>query len=276
MNIRFLSLASGSSGNCYYLGTDTYGILIDAGISSRQIRKSLASFGIELESIAGVCITHDHADHIKGAGYIGERCGIPIYTTQTILNGMNKCYRMPEKIYSAGRPILKDTPFRIRDFEITAFEVPHDGTDNVGYFIKCGDRRFVFATDLGYIPDHAADYLRQAHYMIIEANYDPAMLQNGPYPYYLKKRIVSKQGHMNNYETAEFLATHYSPELEYIFLCHLSRENNQPELAYNTIKQRLSQAGIQVGHDVQLVALNRHTPGELYTFTAYGVQPALL
>ena len=108
--IRFVSLSSGSSGNCYYLGTDSYGILIDAGISARQIKKSLAANGIAFESIVALCITHDHADHIKGAGYVGEKCGIPVYTTQTILNGMNRCYCMTQKIYSVGRPILKDVP----------------------------------------------------------------------------------------------------------------------------------------------------------------------
>ncbi len=276
MNIRFLSLASGSSGNCYYLGTENYGILIDAGISARQIKKFLAANSIAFESIVAVCITHDHADHIKGAGYVGERCGIPVYTTQTILNGMNQCYRMTEKIYSAGRPILKDTPFKIRDFEITAFEVPHDGSDNVGYFIKCGDKRFVFATDLGHIPAHADCYIRQAQYLIIEANYDTEMLQHGSYPYYLKKRIVSRNGHMCNTDTAEYLATHYHPDMEYIFLCHLSKENNHPELAYKTIEQRMLQAGIAVGRKVQLVPLNRHTPGDLYTFETNIEMPTLL
>ena len=132
-------------------------------------------------------------------------CGIPVYTTQSILNGMNRCYAMTQKIYSVGRPILKDTPFAIRDFTITAaFEVPHDGTDNVGYRIKAGGRCFVFATDLGYIPDRVADYLQQAHCLVLEANYDMAMLQQGPYPYYLKKRIVSRSGHLCNNDTAEF------------------------------------------------------------------------
>lgn len=190
-NIRFVSLSSGSSGNCYYLGTDSYGILIDAGISARQIKKSLAANGIAFESIVALCITHDHADHIKGAGYVGEKCGVPVYTTQTILNGMNRCYCMTQKIYSVGRPILKDVPFTIRDFTITAFEVPHDGTDNVGYRIEAGGRCFVFATDLGCIPDSVAGYLQQAHCLILESNYDMEMLQQGPYPYYLKKRIVS-------------------------------------------------------------------------------------
>ncbi len=266
MTIRFLSLSSGSSGNCYYLGTDTYGILIDAGISARQIKKSLAANGIAFESIVAVCITHDHADHIRGAGYVGEKCGIPVYTTQTILNGMNRCYAMTQKIYSVGRPILKETPFMIRDFTVTAFEVPHDGTDNVGYRVEVGGRCFVFATDLGYIPDSVAAYLQQAHCLVLEANYDREMLQQGPYPYYLKKRIVSRSGHLCNNDTAEFLATHYHPGLEYIFLCHLSRENNTPELACRTIEARLLQSNIAVGRDVQLAPLPRNTASELYLF----------
>ena len=266
MTIRFLSLSSGSSGNCYYLGTDTYGILIDAGISARQIKKSLAANGIAFESIVAVCITHDHADHIRGAGYVGEKCGIPVYTTQTILNGMNRCYAMTQKIYSVGRPILKENPFTIRDFTVTAFEVPHDGTDNVGYRVEVCGRCFVFATDLGYIPDSVAAYLQQAYCLVLEANYDREMLQQGSYPYYLKKRIVSRSGHLCNNDTAEFLATHYHPGLEYVFLCHLSRENNTPELACRTIEARLLQSNIAVGRDVQLATLPRNTASELYLF----------
>lgn len=272
-HIRFVSLSSGSSGNCYYLGTDSYGILIDAGISARQIKKSLAANGIAFESIVALCITHDHADHVKGAGYVGEKCGVPVYTTQTILNGMNRCYCMTQKIYSVGRPILKDVPFTIRDFTVTAFEVPHDGTDNVGYRIEAGGRCFVFATDLGCIPDSVAGYLQQAHCLILESNYDMEMLQQGPYPYYLKKRIVSQSGHLCNTDAADFLATHYHSGLEYVFLCHLSRENNTPELAYKTIEARLSQSHIQVGRDVQLVPLRRNTASEVYVFPVENPEP---
>lgn len=277
MSLRFLSLASGSSGNCYFLGTEEYGILIDAGIANRTIRKVLNDHGIPFEQIIAICITHDHADHIKSAGFLGEKCGIPIYTTAKIKVGMNRNYCMADKIYSAHREIIKDIPFSIRDFKITAFEVPHDGSDNVGYLIEYNNIRFAFATDLGEITPTATHYLEQADYLVIESNYDHSMLVGGSYPYHLKQRILAPTGHMDNADTANFLAAlytraGYSPDSidelkpKYVFLCHLSRDNNHPELAYKTVEQRLYEEGIRVGKDVQVVPLTRNHPSLFYHF----------
>ena len=197
-----MSLASGSSGNCYYLGNNEYGLLIDAGIGIRTIKKTLKENSIAFEKIIGLLITHDHADHIKSAGCLGEKYGIPVYTTSDILAGMNRSYCMSEKIYSAGRIIHKEVEFTLRDFVITAFEVPHDGSDNVGYFVRYGNHNFAFATDLGHITERVAGYLCQANYLVIEANYDEEMLQQGSYPYYLKKRITNVPRHISQ----EFLS----------------------------------------------------------------------
>ncbi len=217
MSLQFLSLASGSSGNCYYLGNEEYGILIDAGKGVRTIKKVLKEYGIPFEKIVALCITHDHADHIKAAGTLGEKYGIPIYTTEAIKNGMNRNYCMVDKIYSAHRPIVKEIPFKIKDFTITAFEVPHDGSDNVGFFISYGNLYFAFATDLGHITPTADKYLRQANYLVIESNYDEAMLRNGSYPLHLQRRILADSGHMDNARTAEYLARIYTPALRNIF-----------------------------------------------------------
>ena len=192
--------------------------------------------------------------------------GIPIYTTEAIKNGMNRNYCMVDKIYSAHRPIVKEIPFKIKDFTITAFEVPHDGSDNVGFFISYGNLYFAFATDLGHITPTADKYLRQANYLVIESNYDEAMLRNGSYPLHLQRRILADSGHMDNARTAEYLARIYTPALRNIFLCHLSGDNNHPELAYKTVENRLYEEGIRVGKDVELVALTRNHPSELYTF----------
>ena len=239
MSLQFLSLASGSSGNCYYLGTEDYGILIDAGKGVRTIKKVLREYGIPFEKIVALCITHDHADHIKAAGTLGEKFGIPIYTTETIKNGMNRNYCMVDKVYSAHRAIIKEVPFKIRDFTITAFEVPHDGSDNVGFLVTYGNLHFAFATDLGTITPTADKYLRQANYLVIESNYDEAMLQHGTYPPHLKRRILADNGHMDNARTADYLARIYTPELRNIFLCHLIAYHNHNDLAYKTIVNRL-------------------------------------
>ena len=267
MKIKFLSLASGSSGNCYYLGTDTYGILIDAGIGVRTIKKHLKEYGLALERVRAVFVTHDHADHIKAVGTLGEKYGIPVYTTPEIHVGINKNFCMTEKLTSASvRYIYKEKPMQLEDFTVTAFEVPHDGTDNVGYCIEAGGRVFSFLTDLGCITPTAAEFICKANHLVIEANYDDEMLKMGPYPQYLKERIAGPNGHMSNRKTGEFLADNMSEKLENIWLCHLSKDNNHPELAYKTIEFILRSRGILVGKDVQLAALKRNTPSEFHEF----------
>ncbi len=266
MKVKFISLASGSSGNCYYIGTESYGILIDAGIAARTIKKILKESGIGMDTIIGVFVTHDHADHIKGVGGLGEKLNIPVYSTALVHAGINKSYCMTEKLHSSVRYLEKKQPMQLRDFRIESFEVPHDGTDNVGYCIEIGDKTFSFLTDLGEVTPVAGEYICKANYLILEANYDEDMLRRGNYPQYLKERIISRTGHMSNTATAEFLAENISEKLKYIWLCHLSKDNNHPELAYKTVEFRLRDKGIVVGKDVQLCALKRNTPSEIYEF----------
>jgi phosphoribosyl 1,2-cyclic phosphodiesterase len=259
-------LASGSSGNCYYLGTDTYGILIDAGIGIRTIKKSLKDYGLSLDRIRAVLVTHDHADHIKGVGHVGEKSGIPVYTTAAIHEGISRSYCVTEKLRTMARTLEKEQTLTIEDFAITAFEVPHDGTDNVGYYIVVDGKRFTFLTDLGHITATAAHYISLAQYLIIEANYDEEMLRMGPYPFHLKQRIQGANGHMSNRETAEFLANHLPADLKYVWLCHLSKDNNHPDLALKTVEMAMKEKNIQVGRDVQVIALKRTTPTGAFVF----------
>ena len=250
----------------YYIGTEKYGILIDAGIAVRTIKKGLKEAGISMEMIRAVFVTHDHADHIKAVGGLGEKLNIPIYTTARIHEGINRSYCMTEKLYSSVRYLEKQQPMQLEDFHIESFEVPHDGTDNVGYCIEIGGKVFAFLTDLGEITPTAAEYIRKANYLILEANYDEEMLRMGTYPQYLKERITSRTGHMSNIATAEFLSENMTEHLQYIWLCHLSKDNNHPELAYKTVEWKLREKGIIVGKDVQLCALKRTTPSDLYEF----------
>jgi phosphoribosyl 1,2-cyclic phosphodiesterase len=266
MKITFISLASGSSGNCYYLGTESYGILVDAGIGIRTIKKSLKDYGLGLDKVRAVLVTHDHADHIKGVGHVGEKNGIPVYTTAQIHEGINRSYCMTEKLRTMARTLQKEEPLQIEDFTVTAFEVPHDGTDNVGYHIVVDGKRFTFLTDLGHITPTAAHYISLAQYLIIEANYDEEMLRMGPYPFPLKQRIQGPNGHMSNRDSAEFLAAHLPKELKYIWLCHLSKDNNHPDLALKTVEMALREKNIAVGRDVQVIALKRTTPTGAYVF----------
>lgn len=266
MALSFLSLASGSSGNCYYLGTPGYGMLIDAGIGIRTIRKILKDNGIDFNKVIAVLVTHDHADHIKTVGCLGDKFNIPVYATIGVHKGIEQSRYVEESLTSSRRIIEKETPFSLNDFRITAFEVPHDSTDNVGYHIEYGKHRFTFVTDIGHITDTISKYAGMANHLIIEANYDEEMLRSGVYPAFLKERVASPTGHLSNREAAEFLAAHYVPDLKDIWLCHLSRDNNHPELAYKTVDIRLFQEGIRVGKDVNLTALKRTTPSPLYSF----------
>lgn len=267
MKVQFMSLGSGSSGNCYYLATEACSILIDAGVGIRTVKKIFKDYNIDMQCIHAIFITHDHADHIKAVGNLAKRYNIPVYATQAIHKGMERSYCMTEKL-SANciRLIEKEKTISLGDFTITCFEVPHDGTDNVGYCIETGDKTFAFLTDMGHITPTAASYIERADYLILEANYDDAMLQMGPYPPYLKARIAGPNGHMSNREAAQFIAEHFPSHLKVLWLCHLSKDNNHPELAYKTVELALREQGIVAGRDIQLCALKRTLPSELYTF----------
>jgi phosphoribosyl 1,2-cyclic phosphodiesterase len=260
----FLSLASGSSGNCYYLGTFYFGILIDAGISVRRIKKILKEYEVGFEKIQAILVTHDHADHIKSVGCLGETLHIPVYTTESVHAGISKSRYVEEILIQSRRVIEKEVMFTIRDFRITAFEAPHDSSDNVGYSIEYGDQTFVVVTDVGHITDTVAKYACKANHLVLEANYDEEMLQAGSYPDFLKERVSSQSGHLSNHDAAEFLAVNYTPKLKDVWLCHLSRDNNHPELAYKTVDLRLFQEGIRVGKDLSLTILKRTTPSDMY------------
>jgi phosphoribosyl 1,2-cyclic phosphodiesterase len=262
----FLSLASGSSGNCYYLGTSSYGILIDAGIGARQIKKNLKDHGINFDTVQAILVTHDHADHIKSVGYLGETLNIPVYATEMVHDGIRRSRFVEEVLIQYRRVVEKEVPFFIQDFKITAFEVPHDSSDNVGYAIEYKEQTFVILTDAGHITETVRTFVSKANHLVIETNYDEVMLQSGAYPAFLKERVSSSTGHLSNRDAADFIASIFTPALKNIWLCHLSRDNNHPELAYKTVEYRLLQDGIKVGKDVSLAALKRMTPSEIYEF----------
>lgn len=256
--ISFFSLSSGSCGNCYYLGNAHYGILVDAGLGPRVIRKRLAEYGIELSSIMAILITHDHYDHIKSAGYLGEKMHIPVYATREVHRGIANCPMIHNNLNGSTQYIEKGKPFQIEDLRITAFDVPHDSNDNAGYFFEFDGQRMTLATDVGAITDEVAYYIGKANHLVIESNYDEEMLQNGRYPIYLKRRITSGTGHLSNRQTAEFLANNFTSDLRNIWLCHLSGDNNTPELAYNTVEKELSLKGVKAGRDVALYVFERN------------------
>lgn len=260
----FRCFASGSSGNCYYLGTLERGILIDAGISARLIQKHLRSMGLDFENIMGVLVTHDHADHIRAVGTLGERVHLPIYATPLIHEGIDRNYGVREKLKTSRRYFEKEQEWTLFDLTINTFTINHDSTECVGYVIDYNGQRFMIATDCGEPNEQMEAYIRTANHLVIEANHDEHMLLNGPYPTYLKERILSPRGHQSNVTCGELIARNYHEGLRNIWLCHLSLENNDPKVAYNTVADRLRDAGIVPGEDVYLKALERTTPSRIY------------
>lgn len=246
--VRYMSFGSGSSGNCSYIGTPSCGLLIDAGVDNNYVMSQLAANSIDPESIAGILLTHDHSDHVRYAYAILRRYkGMHLFATLKAFNGLLRRHSMSRRIKDYHTAIYKEFPFKAGIFNVTAFETSHDGTDNVGYCIEAGGITFVVATDTGTVTARADHYIRQARHLMIEANYDADMLRNGRYPQHLKARIASTIGHLDNADTARYLAA-VAPSglLRRIFLCHLSQDNNTPQIALSTIRTALEDAGVSL------------------------------
>jgi len=255
--LRFLSMGSGSSGNCYYFGNAAQGILIDAGIAARTVRKSLKDIGVDLSQILGIFVSHDHFDHIKAIGTFGEKFHIPIYATAKTHEGIDKCWSVTQKLNGSRRYIEKGKAVIIGDFSVTAFQVSHDATDNNCFFLKYGDHNITVATDLGCTDETVCKLIQLSDIVVLEANYDAKMLVNGSYPTYLKQRILSNTGHLDNLDAGHVLAENWHENLQHIYLCHLSKDNNKPELALKTVSNCFEELGIQCNSDVYIQPLNR-------------------
>lgn len=263
--LKFLCLGSGSSGNCYCLWTERGGILIDAGLNIRQLKKTFQSNGLQLQDIHAVLVTHDHADHIKSVSKLATEFGIPIYGTELVHDGISRNYCVSPKLHAEHKHFIeKDKPFTIDDFNITAFDIPHDSTDCVGYCVEACGIRFCLMTDVGHVTERVRTEVSEANYLVLESNHDQEMLMAGPYPAYLKGRISGPDGHLSNKETAEVLGSSASPNLRHVWLCHLSEENNHPELARKTVDAHLRSMGIVPGVDFQLEILKRRTASAVY------------
>lgn len=262
--MKFISLGSGSSGNCYCLATEDTCILIDAGISFKHLKRMLKEKNICLDDIDAVFITHDHADHIKAVGDLANNCNIPIYATEAVHLGINRNYCVTSKLTAEHQRIIqKMNAVKVGNICITSFDVPHDSSDCVGYRIESEDVVFCIITDVGHVTEIIRQQVGEANYLVLEANYDEDMLMMGPYPAYLKGRIRGENGHLSNKDSARLVAEYASPSLKQIWLCHLSEENNHPELARKTYESVLREYGLIVGLDFKVDVLKRKVPSEI-------------
>ena len=234
--MRFCSIASGSSGNCIYAGADHCHVLVDAGISGKRIESGLNSIDLKTEEMQGILITHEHSDHIKGLGVFSRKYEIPIYATPGTIAGIKESSslgKMPEGLL---HPIKADHPFQLGELDVHPFAISHDANEPSGYRIEQGGKSVAVATDLGKYDDYTVKNLKNLDAILLEANHDIHMLEVGGYPYYLKQRILGDRGHLSNELSGQLLCDILHDNLKHIMLGHLSKENNIPELAYETVR----------------------------------------
>jgi len=263
--LKFISFGSGSSGNCYYFGTATDGLLVDIGVGLRTLKKYARDYGISLSTVRRILVTHDHADHIKSVGAFSHDYNVPVYATEKVHAGIEHNYCVQRKLLKEQKQFVEPgTTVRLGDFMVTPFHVPHDANENVGYKLEVEGIVFVIMTDAGSVTEEMKGFIAEANYLVIEANHDEEMLQGGPYPQYLKDRIISPNGHLSNKDCGQVLAENMTERLKCVWLCHLSEENNHPELARKTVEAILRSYGIVPSKDIELEVLKRKMPSGVF------------
>ncbi|MDK2788714.1 MAG: hypothetical protein PWP07_1959 [Epulopiscium sp.] len=265
MVFNFCSITSGSSGNCLYIGTPKVNLLIDAGISGKRIQNGLEQMNVNPKDLDGILITHEHSDHIKGAGILSRRFDIPIFATASTWDAMDEMESMIGKIKPDHRQVIeKDKDFIIDDLIIHPYSIPHDAADPVGYTFVHGDKKISIATDLGHMNDHVKNNIRESNLILLESNHDIDMLKSGSYPYYLKRRILGDKGHLCNEIAGKTLVEIFHDKLKTVILGHLSKENNYPDLAYMSVKNELMGAGIEVDGRLELTVASREEISKIF------------
>lgn len=240
--MRLCSIASGSSGNCIYAGSDSTHILVDVGISGKRTEAGLKELDLTMRDIDGIFITHEHADHIAGLGVLSRKYEIPIYATKGTIAAIQKTSsvgKIPEALF---RPIKADEKIIIKDLVCNPMKISHDAAEPVAYRISYGKKKVGIITDLGNYNDYTVESLQGMDALLLEANHDVNMLQVGPYPYYLKQRILGDRGHLSNERAGQLLSHILHDKMQAVILGHLSKENNLPELAYEAVRVEVTMA----------------------------------
>ena len=261
---RVCPLFSGSSGNCVYVGSGEHGILIDAGVSAKRIETSLLSKDINPSTISAVFVTHEHSDHVSGLRIFSKRYGAKIYASNGTMSQLIKS----SYVTNENRlEIINGKSVCENGLYIKSFKTSHDSAESFGYVVTTpDDRKISVATDLGVLTEEVVNEICGSDMVIIESNHDVAMLSAGEYPYYLKRRILSKYGHLSNDACAAILPSLISSGTTRVILAHLSRDNNLPELAYQTAVSELSLYGMNVDDDYKLFVAPVENQGKVMVF----------
>lgn len=261
--MNLCSIASGSSGNCTFVGSKCTKLLVDAGVSGKRIENGLNSLEVSPEDIQGILITHEHADHIQGLGVLARRYHTPVYGTAETINAilkMNGIGRIPEELIHY---VVPDMEFCINDITVEPFSTSHDASNPVCYTFKSEGHKVGMATDLGKYDDYIISKLTGSEILLLEANHDVNMLMVGGYPYYLKQRILGDRGHLSNENSARLICRLFHEKLKHITLAHLSKENNYEELAYETVRVELNRLTDDRNSDSMLSVAKRDVVSDM-------------
>ena len=234
--MRLCSIASGSSGNCIYVGSESTHLLVDTGISKKRIEEGLKELDVKGNELNGILITHEHSDHIQGLGVFSRKYEIPVYATRGTIEGIRQSKSLGKLPEGLLREIQIDHPFSIGNIEVNPFRISHDAKEPAAYRFASGSKSVAVATDMGIYDDYTVEHLRDLDAILLEANHDIHMLEVGVYPYHLKRRVAGDKGHLSNETSGRLLCDILNNHMKSIILGHLSKENNYEQLAYETVK----------------------------------------
>lgn len=244
MSLFITSLNSGSNGNCYYIANEREAILIDAGISCRETEKRMNRLGLSMDKVKAIFVSHEHSDHIRGIPVLSKKYGLPVYLTPGTLSGGG--LQLEKHLVF---PLAANQPIMIGDLEVRSFVKFHDAAEPHSFVIVCNSVTVGVFTDIGIACDEVIRHFKQCHAAFLEANYDVEMLENGRYPYHLKKRISGGHGHLSNAQALALFRTHRPAQMTHLLLAHLSRDNNAPDLVKALFEQHAD--------DIQIVVASR-------------------
>ncbi|MBQ6321724.1 MAG: MBL fold metallo-hydrolase [Lachnospiraceae bacterium] len=262
----FCTIASGSSGNCTYVGSDHTALLVDAGITGKRIADGLHAIDRDPSQIHAVLVTHEHSDHIRSLGILARKYHLPMYGTPGTMDYVMHCSQMGYIDPSLIHLIMPDEPFSIGDLEIEGFRIRHDAAQPCGYRISSGGHSMAIATDMGCYDEYTVEHLQGLDGIILEANHDVNMLQAGPYPYPLKRRILGQLGHLSNESAGALLCEILHDDMKQIVLGHLSKENNYEALAFAAVHTEITMGDNPYhGDDFNIEVARRDEPGQLHS-----------
>ena len=258
MSVRVCVLGSGSAGNCTFLATERTRLLVDVGFSFREIKNRLKKIGEDVARIDAVLLTHEHSDHVAGLITVAKRLRKPIYVTPLTESRLDWGEVEPvlEK-FRAGERLV------VGDIEADSFTIPHDAVDPVAFAFRIAGLKLGVVTDLGYMPESVKHAIRGCHLLVLESNHDLDMLKVGPYPWFVKQRVMSRVGHLSNHAVSQFLEADYDRQSQVLVLAHLSEQNNHPEIARLTAVDALRLAGAE---RTRLILAEQRHPTEVFEF----------